>query len=110
VGEGWHHWQIVCVQALETVQSRGKNVLRSYHLQSKGEVLTGRSVGESIGQGKATVILDANNLDHFRDGEVLVTDGTDWGTDSEKASAIVTNQGTCRHAAIMRGSWASQPL
>jgi len=40
---------------------RGKNVLRSYHLQSKGEVLvTGRSVGESIGQGKATVILDAN--------------------------------------------------
>lgn len=90
----------------ETVQSqRGKNVLRSYHLQSKGEVLvTGRSVGESIGQGKATVILDANNLGHFRDGEVLVTDKTDpdWEPILKKASAIVTNQGgrTC-HAAII---------
>ncbi len=90
----------------ETVQSqRGNNVLRSYHLQSKGEVLvTGRSVGESIGQGKATVILDAFNLEHFRDGEVLVTDRTDpdWEPILKKASAIVTNQGgrTC-HAAII---------
>jgi len=99
--------ELFIVQARpETVQSqRGKNVLRSYHLQDKGEVLvTGRSVGESIGQGKATVILDANKLEHFRDGEVLVTDKTDpdWEPILKKASAIVTNQGgrTC-HAAII---------
>ena len=99
--------ELFIVQARpETVQSqRGKNILRSYHLQDKGEVLVkGRSVGESIGQGKATVILDANNLDHFQDGEVLVTDKTDpdWEPILKKASAIVTNQGgrTC-HAAII---------
>ncbi len=90
----------------ETVQSqKSQNILRSYHLQAQGEVLaTGRSVGESIGQGRATVILDANNLDHFQDGEVLVTDKTDpdWEPILRKASAIVTNQGgrTC-HAAII---------
>jgi len=43
-------------------------------------------------------------LEHFRDGEVLVTDKTDpdWEPILKKASAIVTNQGgrTC-HAAII---------
>ncbi len=99
--------ELFVVQARpETVQSqRTKNVLRSYHLQEQGEVLaTGRSVGESIGQGKVTVILDANNLEQFRDGEVLVTEKTDpdWEPILKKASAIVTNQGgrTC-HAAII---------
>jgi len=99
--------ELFIVQARpETVQSqRNQNVLRSYHLQESGEVLlTGRSVGDSIGQGKATVILDANKLEHFRDGEVLVTDKTDpdWEPILKKASAIVTNQGgrTC-HAAII---------
>jgi len=90
----------------ETVQSqRSKNVLRSYHLKEKGEIIaTGRSVGDSIGQGKATVITDINKLDHFRDGQVLVTDKTDpdWEPILKRASAIVTNQGgrTC-HAAII---------
>ncbi|WP_250123822.1 phosphoenolpyruvate synthase [Chroococcidiopsis sp. CCMEE 29] len=99
--------ELFIVQARpETVQSqRSKNVLRSYHLQDQGEVLiTGRSVGASIGQGKATVIIDVNKIDHFRDGEVLVTDKTDpdWEPILKKASAIVTNQGgrTC-HAAII---------
>lgn len=99
--------ELFVVQARpETVQSqRRENVLRSYHLQENGKVLaTGRSVGDSIGQGKATVILDANNLEHFQDGEVLVTDKTDpdWEPILKKARAIVTNQGgrTC-HAAII---------
>lgn len=99
--------ELFIVQARpETVQSqRNKNVLRSYHLQEKGEVIaTGRSVGDSIGQGKATVITDINKLDHFRDGQVLVTDKTDpdWEPILKRASAIVTNQGgrTC-HAAII---------
>lgn len=99
--------ELFVVQARpETVQSqKSQNVLRSYHLPNKSKVLaTGRSVGESVGQGKATVILDANKLEQFRDGEVLVTDKTDpdWEPILKKASAIVTNQGgrTC-HAAII---------
>ncbi len=104
--------ELFIVQARpETVQSqKSKNVLRSYQLQGDVETLhdsilvTGRSVGESIGQGKAAVILDVNKLDHFHAGDVLVTDKTDpdWEPILKKASAIVTNQGgrTC-HAAII---------
>ncbi|AFY66177.1 phosphoenolpyruvate synthase [Geitlerinema sp. PCC 7407] len=90
----------------ETVQSqKASNVLRSYHLQERSEVLvTGRSVGEAIGQGKARVILDVHKIDQFQAGEVLVTNKTDpdWEPIMKKASAIVTNQGgrTC-HAAII---------
>ncbi|HEY9873436.1 MAG TPA: phosphoenolpyruvate synthase [Candidatus Obscuribacterales bacterium] len=99
--------QLFIVQARpETVQSqKSKSVLRSYHLQEHSEVLvTGRSVGEAIGQGKARVILDARKLELFQAGEVLVTAKTDpdWEPIMKKASAIVTNQGgrTC-HAAII---------
>ncbi|MBV9386981.1 MAG: phosphoenolpyruvate synthase [Chroococcidiopsidaceae cyanobacterium CP_BM_ER_R8_30] len=99
--------ELFVVQARpETVQSqRTRNILRSYHLQQQGEILaTGRSVGDSIGQGKARVILDANKLEQFCEGEVLVTEKTDpdWEPILKKAGAIVTNQGgrTC-HAAII---------
>ncbi|OKH43388.1 phosphoenolpyruvate synthase [Calothrix sp. HK-06] len=90
----------------ETVQSQKiKNVLRTYHLQKKGEVIvTGRSVGEMIGQGKARVILDTRQIHEFQPGEVLVTNRTDpdWEPIMKKAGAIVTNTGgrVC-HAAII---------
>ncbi|MBD2681754.1 MULTISPECIES: phosphoenolpyruvate synthase [Nostoc] len=99
--------ELFIVQARpETVQSqKTKNVLRNYYLQEKAEVLvTGRSVGEAIGQGKARVILDVHHLEEFQPGEVLVTNRTDpdWEPIMRKASAIVTNSGgrTC-HAAII---------
>ena len=99
--------ELFIVQARpETVQSqRVKNVLRSYQLQPPGEALvTGRSVGDAIAQGKARVILDPKKLDHFRNGEVLVTGKTDpdWEPIMKRASAIVTDQGgrVC-HAAII---------
>ncbi|NJM72867.1 MAG: phosphoenolpyruvate synthase [Scytonema sp. RU_4_4] len=99
--------ELFIVQARpETVQSQKvKNVLHTYHLQEKGEVLvTGRSVGEMIGQGKARVILDVHHINEFQPGEVLVTNRTDpdWEPIMKKASAIVTNSGgrTC-HAAII---------
>lgn len=99
--------QLFIVQARpETVQSQKVgNVLRSYHLKDHSQVLvTGRSVGEAIGQGKARVILDVHQIDQFRAGEVLVTNRTDpdWEPIMKKASAIITNQGgrTC-HAAII---------
>lgn len=99
--------ELFIVQARpETVQSqKSTNVLKSYQLKERGEILvTGRSVGASIGQGKAHVILDASQIHLFQPGSVLVTNKTDpdWEPIMKKASAIVTNQGgrTC-HAAII---------
>ncbi|MDZ8055690.1 MAG: phosphoenolpyruvate synthase [Aulosira sp. ZfuVER01] len=114
--------ELFIVQARpETVQSQKRdNVLRSYHLVVKAEentdnsapqpltlptpIVTGRSVGEMIGQGKARVILDVNQIHQFQTGEVLITNRTDpdWEPIMKRASAIVTNSGgrTC-HAAII---------
>ncbi len=99
--------QLFIVQARpETVQSQKKKlVLRTYRLKSTGkELVRGHSVGESIGSGKARLILDAQRMGEFQNGEILVTDKTDpdWEPIMKKASAIVTNQGgrTC-HAAII---------
>jgi len=99
--------QLFIVQARpETVQSqKSGSVLKNYKLQGTGNIIvTGRAVGEMIGQGKARVILDVHKIDEFEAGEVLVTNKTDpdWEPIMKKASAIVTNQGgrTC-HAAII---------
>jgi pyruvate, water dikinase len=99
--------ELFIVQARpETVQSqKSKTVLKTYQLKEKSQVLlTGRSVGEMIGQGKARVILDVPEINLFQAGEVLVTNRTDpdWEPIMKKASAIVTNSGgrTC-HAAII---------
>ncbi|QFS51789.1 pps, pyruvate, water dikinase [Nostoc sphaeroides CCNUC1] len=118
--------ELFIVQARpETVQSqKTKKVLRSYHLvvaageqgsRGAGEktassfplpLVTGRSVGEMIGQGKARVILDVHHLEQFQPGEVLITNRTDpdWEPIMKKASAIVTNSGgrTCHSAIIAR--------
>lgn len=99
--------ELFIVQArLETVQSqKSRDRIESYHLQARGPVLvTGRSVGEKIAQGRVRVIKNVQDLHHFNDGEVLVTDKTDpdWEPIMKKAAAIVTNRGgrTC-HAAIV---------
>lgn len=99
--------ELFIVQARpETVQSqKSKTVLKTYQLKEKSQVLlTGRSVGEMIGQGQARVILDVSQINLFQAGEVLVTNRTDpdWEPIMKKASAIVTNSGgrTC-HAAII---------
>ncbi|MCH2246663.1 MULTISPECIES: phosphoenolpyruvate synthase [Crocosphaera] len=94
--------ELYIVQARpETVQSqKAANVLKTYKLQDHSTVVAvGRSVGASIGQGEARVILEASKIDQFKPGEVLVTNRTDpdWEPIMKKASAIVTNQGgrTC---------------
>ncbi|MDP7179955.1 MAG: phosphoenolpyruvate synthase [Candidatus Woesearchaeota archaeon] len=85
----------------ETVQSqKNKNILETYKIQKKGQmIVTGRSVGERIGQGKATILKDAHHIHKFKKGEVLVADMTDpdWEPIMKIASAIVTNRGgrTC---------------
>ncbi|MDO8668980.1 MAG: phosphoenolpyruvate synthase [Candidatus Buchananbacteria bacterium] len=91
----------------ETVGSqKNLNVLEEYHfLEKTGEpILSGDSVGVKIGAGLARVIKSPSQLNHFKEGEVLVADMTDpdWEPIMKKASAIVTNAGgrTC-HAAIV---------
>ena len=100
--------ELLIVQARpETVHSqKTSNVLKTYKLTVKPTepLLTGRAVGEMIGQGKVRVIVDLAKLDEFQEGEVLVTTRTDpdWEPIMKKASAVITNQGgrTC-HAAII---------
>jgi pyruvate, water dikinase len=99
--------ELFIVQARpETVQSqKSQNILRTYKLLEKGnQLVTGRAVGEMIGQGKARTILDIRQINQFQEGEVLVTNRTDpdWEPIMKKASAIVTNTGgrVC-HAAII---------
>ncbi|VXD10454.1 phosphoenolpyruvate synthase [Planktothrix paucivesiculata] len=99
--------ELFIVQARpETVQSQKTGrVLENYKLQGKGRVLlTGRAVGDKIGQGKACIMTNVKNMDQFQPGDVLVTHRTDpdWEPIMKKASAIITNSGgrTC-HAAII---------
>lgn len=90
----------------ETVKSRANNqIIERYQLKQKGKIKAqGRSVGQKIGQGKARVILNLNQMNQMKTGDVLVTDMTDpdWEPIMKRASAIVTNRGgrTC-HAAII---------
>lgn len=91
----------------ETVHSQKvSNILKTYKITTKPPkpLLTGRAVGEMIGQGKVRTIVDIRKLDEFQEGEVLVTTRTDpdWEPIMKKASAVITNQGgrTC-HAAII---------
>ncbi|MEM9089153.1 MAG: phosphoenolpyruvate synthase [Cyanobacteria bacterium P01_F01_bin.53] len=103
--------ELFIVQARpETVQSqKAKNILQTYHLTPEPGMLlepivTGRAVGERIGQGRARIISDVSHILEFEAGEVLITGRTDpdWEPIMKKASAIITNQGgrTC-HAAII---------
>jgi pyruvate,water dikinase len=90
----------------ETVKSRvNTNQMERYLLKGKSKVLIeGRSIGHRIGNGPVNIINDISQMDHVKEGDVLVTDMTDpdWEPVMKRASAIVTNRGgrTC-HAAII---------
>jgi pyruvate, water dikinase len=99
--------KLYIVQArAETVQSRRNlNVIEEFELVDKGELLTkGTSVGNKIGVGRASKIIDLKDISSFKEGDVLVTEMTDpdWVPIMKQASAIVTDKGgrTC-HAAIV---------
>ena len=90
----------------ETVKSRDDpSGLRRYRLKSHGKSLvSGRAIGQKIGQGRVRLIKSASEMDRVKEGDVLVTELTDpdWEPVMKRASAIVTNRGgrTC-HAAII---------
>ncbi len=93
--------ELYIVQARpETVHSvRAQNVLETYVLEDKSEVLVrGEAVGSKIGRGLVKVLDSAYEISEFRKGEVLVTEEPI----KRIASAIVTDRGgrTC-HAAIV---------
>ncbi len=99
--------QLYIVQArAETVQSRrDTNYVEEYRLKEQGRpIVTGTSVGNKIGTGKANKIMSVADIDDFKAGDVLVTEMTDpdWVPIMKIASAIVTDKGgrTC-HAAIV---------
>jgi len=101
--------ELFIVQARpETVQSKKNlSVLEEYILDAgakKTILAEGMSVGSKIGQGTAKVIMSVDDIENFKEGEVLVTDMTDpdWVPAMKIAKAIVTNRGgrTC-HAAIV---------
>ena len=100
--------QLFIVQARsETVQSKIINTIEQYQIKQKekGKVLlTGSSVGQKIGQGRARVINSPKQMKQFKPGEVLITRITDpdWEPIMRIASAIVTEQGgKTSHAAIV---------
>lgn len=90
----------------ETVHAtKDMGATETYVLEEKGNLLVeGEAVGNKIGQGKVNVIQKAENIDQFKEGQVLVTDMTDpdWEPIMKIAGAIITNSGgrTC-HAAII---------
>ena len=90
----------------ETVVSREGQVIERFVLRQQPPkyLVSGRAVGNRIGQGSAKIINDLSQMDQIAAGDVLVTDMTDpdWEPIMKKASAIVTNRGgrTC-HAAII---------
>jgi len=99
--------EIFIVQARpETVQSRKEaDVMKTYHLQEKGQrLLSGLSIGDAIAQGEVCLIKSVQDISHFREGAILVTEMTDpdWVPIMKQAAGIVTDQGgrTC-HAAIV---------
>ncbi len=99
--------ELFIVQARpETVQSEKTGYeIKEYKLTGKGNVVgEGISVGAKIAQGHARIILSADKLSDFKDGEILVTRITDpdWEPIMKKASAIITERGgRTSHAAIV---------
>ena len=99
--------QLYIVQARpETVQSRATgSSIKSFRIGEHGPtVANGLAVGEQIATGRVCLIENAEDIENFVDGSVLVTSTTDpdWTPVMKRASAIVTDHGgRTSHAAIV---------
>ncbi|MEE8519903.1 MAG: phosphoenolpyruvate synthase [Gemmatimonadota bacterium] len=99
--------QLYIVQARpETVHAqRAGKYLETYELLERGQpIVEGAAVGEKIGAGPVRVLQGPQEIDRFREGDVLVTETTDpdWEPIMKKACAIVTERGgRTSHAAIV---------
>ena len=93
----------------ETVHAqKTQNYIEKYKLTGihGAPLASGVAVGEKIGHGTAHVLLGAEKIQSFKEGEILVTSMTDpaWEPIMKRASAIVTDRGgrTCHSAIISR--------
>jgi pyruvate,water dikinase len=90
----------------ETVQSQKEAAtLKHYELKEEGRrILSGIGIGDAIAAGEVCRIKHVEEMDHFKEGSILVTGMTDpdWVPIMKKAAGIVTDHGgrTC-HAAIV---------
>ncbi|MDX2368733.1 MAG: phosphoenolpyruvate synthase [Colwellia sp.] len=99
--------QLYIVQARpETVESQKNHaVLVNYKLKEKSKILVqGASVGSAIATGKVFKVLNPEDVEHFPEGAMLVTQRTDpdWLPLMRKAAGIITDTGgPTSHAAIV---------
>jgi len=99
--------ELAIVQARpETVQSRKEaHDLKTFTIRRKGKrLLSGLSIGDAIAAGKVSRLLDADEIERFTPGSILVTTMTDpdWVPIMKKAAALVTDRGgRTSHAAIV---------
>lgn len=99
--------ELFIVQARpETVQSRKQaGTMNAYHLKETGEILTkGIRIGSAIASGKVCHIEHTDEMNRFKDGDILVTRMTepDWVPIIRKAAAVITDTGgRTSHAAIV---------
>lgn len=99
--------QLYIVQARpETVESqKNHSVLVNYKLKEKSKILVqGASVGSAIATGKVFKVVNPEDVEHFPEGAMLVTEKTDpdWLPLMRKAAGIITDTGgPTSHAAIV---------
>lgn len=99
--------QLYIVQARpETVESQKNHaVLVNYKLKEKSKILVqGASIGSAIATGKVFKVLNPEDVEHFPEGAMLVTQRTDpdWLPLMRKAAGIITDTGgPTSHAAIV---------
>jgi len=99
-------WAIDKEDRMFILQARPETVYQSRTVRKREEkpmeqeiLVRGLGVSPGQGSGRAKVLLNAKEISAFGDGEVLVTEMTtpDWVSTMKKASAIVTNDLSCRH-------------
>jgi len=99
--------QLYIVQARpETVESqKNHSVLVNFQLKETSKMLVeGSSVGSAISTGKVFKVTNPEDVEHFPEGAMLVTEKTDpdWLPLMRKASGIITDSGgPTSHAAIV---------
>lgn len=72
--------------------------------QQRTKLISGQAVGTSVAAGKVSIIREISQIDHFEDGNILVTERTDpdWTPVIKRAAAVVAEHGgTTSHAAII---------
>ncbi len=87
------------------VAVRSSGTVHAYRLKEKGTRLAeGLAIGDAVAASAVQIISDADEIDRFQEGAILVTGMTDpdWVPIMKKASGIITDHGgRTSHAAIV---------